>query len=309
MDLHGAVPLSALALWLSGGEGVLDTPVRRLVLTTWEDDVALYYQDAEHGGYYRVVSQVTEPRALAELLGGFSGNGAVFAFESELYDMLEPDTLLAAEAPSPQVYTVSNPVSGGQTALEDIVEELGFSLNSTNFYTTDEWVAISGEDMVRLSDRGTIQYTAGEEAERFSASVGDSEADLTACVETCRQLAMTVLGSRCGEARLYLISAVAVPGGWEVQFGYALNGVPVQLNEGYAADFLVEDGYVSQFTMYAHSYLSTGTSSVILPPVQGAAALEAQGLEGEELLLFYFDQGGDTLSASWAAGTGAGRGE
>ena len=32
-----------------------------------------------------------------------------------------------------------------------------------------------------------------------------------------------------------------------------------------------------------------------------AAALEAQGLTGEELLLVYLDSGGDTVSADWAA--------
>ena len=31
------------------------------------------------------------------------------------------------------------------------------------------------------------------------------------------------------------------------------------------------------------------------------AALEAQGLTGEELLLVYLDSGGDTVSADWAA--------
>ena len=42
------------------------------------------------------------------------------------------------------------------------------------------------------------------------------------------------------------------------------------------------------------------------PIPQAAAAMEAMGLEGEELLLVYSDNGGETVSASWAAtGNGA----
>lgn len=305
MDFRGAVPLSVLSLWLSGGDSQLDASVRRLVLTVREDGVALYYQDEQDGGYYRCQSQVTETRVLTEALAGLSGNGTFFAFESELYEMLNPDTLLTDAAPSPQVYAVSNPVSGGQTALEAIVRDLGFSLNSTSFYSTDEQVARSGDDMVRLSDRGTVQYTAGEDGGRFSVPGGQGAAALKNSVEACRQLAAATLGSRCGEARLYFISADPVSGGWEIRFGYSLNGIPVQLEEGYAARFLVEDGHVKQFTLHLRSYLSTGTSSVVPPPRQASAALAAQGLEGEELLLLYFDMGGDTLSAGWAAKAGA----
>ncbi|MEH2940838.1 hypothetical protein [Lawsonibacter sp. JLR.KK007] len=50
-------------------------------------------------------------------------------------------------------------------------------------------------------------------------------------VETCRQIALSAMGTRCGEARLYLMSVQTRQEGWEIDFGYSLNGVPV-LNEG-----------------------------------------------------------------------------
>ena len=56
----------------------------------------------------------------------------------------------------------------------------------------------------------------------------------------------------------------------------------------------------------SRSYANSGSTSLVLPPRQGAAALLALGLEGEELLLAYADSGGDTVSALWAA---AGNGE
>ena len=158
MDFQGEVPLSVLVGWLSGGETGLTATVRRLVLTVGEDGVELYYRDEGDGAYYRCQDQVADPFSLAEALSGLTDNGAFYAFESELYRDLDPDTLLLPGAPAPQVYTAANPASGGQPALETLVRDLGFSLNSTSFYSTDEQVARSGDDSVRLSDRGVAQY-------------------------------------------------------------------------------------------------------------------------------------------------------
>ena len=54
-------------------------------------------------------------------------------------------------------------------------------------------------------------------------------------------------------------------------------------------------------TLYLRSYSAVGESSAVLPVPQAAAALQAEGLEGRELLLVYSDGGGDTLTAGWAA--------
>ena len=112
---------------------------------------------------------------------------------------------------------------------------------------------------------------------------------------------MSTLGGRCGEARLYLRSADETDRGWEISFGYSLNGIPVQTEEGDAARFLVENGQITQFTLHFRSYAPAGTTAPVLPSRQAAAALGAMGLEGEELVLIYSDTGGDTLSAGWSA--------
>jgi len=305
MDLQGEVPLSVLTGWLAGGSGSADAVVRKLVLAVQDEGVSLYYRNEEDGRYYRCLSEVVDPLSLADTLSGMTGNGAFFAFESEHYGDLDPDTLLFSEAPAPGAYTASNPAAGGQEALEAIVQDLGFPLNSTSFYSADEQVARSGDDSVRLSDRGVALYTAGEDGGRYSVldqGCGNAMLDR---VETCRQLAAAALGGRCGEARLYLISAEAVSGGWEIQFGYSLNGVPVCLEEGYAARFLIRGDKIEQFTLHFRSYVSGGGTSLVLPPRQAAAALAAGGLEGEELLLIYMDNGGDALTASWAARSGS----
>ena len=303
MDFQGQVPMSVLAGWLSGGQVQLNASVRRLVLAVWEDGVDLYYRDEETGNCYRCRSEVADPFSLAEALSGAADNGAFYAFESELYRELDPDTLLLPETPAPAAYTAANPMSAGQETFQALVEDLGFSLNSTSFYSTDEQVARSGDDSVRLSARGVAQYQYdGRSGGGLFPVLRQGEAGaLFDSVETCRHLALSALGTRCGEARLYLSSVQNADGGWEIEFGYSLNGIPVVTEAGRAARFLVRGGEVVQFSLYLRSYTASGSTCMVLPPRQGAAALTAQGLTGSELLLTYTDSGSDALTAGWSA--------
>lgn len=302
MDFQGEIPMPVLVGWLSGERTELEATVRRLVLAVWEDSVALYYQDVQDGAYYRCRSEMSDPVNLTNSLTSLASNGAFYAFESEEYQMLDPDTLLFSDGPALNVYTAANPVSGGRTSLEGIVGDLGFSSNSTSYYSTDEQVARSGDDNVRLSDRGVAHYQAGDANSGLLPVLRQGNAGaLFDAVETCRQVALSVLGTRCGEARLYLTSVTPNGGGWQVDFGYSLNGVPVYLDRGYAARFQVENGRIVEFTMQFRSYAASGSTGTVLPPRQAAAALVAMGLEGRELALSYGDSGGDALTAGWSA--------
>lgn len=303
MDFQGQVPMPVLVGWLSGEETQLTAAVRRLALVGSGEGLELYYRDEEDGSYYRCRSQASSLYSLEQALEGLADNGAFYAFESEQYAGLDPDTLLLPDAPAPAVYAAVNPMSSTQGALASLVRDLGFSLNSTSFYSTDEQVARSGDDSVRLSDRGIAQYTYEEKdgSGLFPVLRLSNAGSLFDSVETCRQTALSAMGSRCGEARLYLMSARQTDRGLEIDFGYSLNGVPILLDRGCAARFVVNRGQVVQFFIYLRSYTSSGTASLVLPPRQGAAALLAGGLEGEELLLTYADGGGDTIQAGWSA--------
>ena len=306
LDFQGQVPLPVLVGWLSGEETGLTASVRLMALTAWEDGLDVYYRDEGDGRFYRCRSHVADPYSLSQALSGLTGNGAFYAFEREDYAGLDPDTLLLPEAPSPAVYTAANPMSAGQTALESLVRDLGFSLNSTSFYSTDEQVARSGDDSVRLSDGGTAQYLYEGKAGGglFPVPRLGRSGTLFDSVETCRRIALSAISPRCGEARLYLMSVQERPEGLEIDFGYSLNGVPVLLDRGCAARFLVSGGQVVQFSIHLRGYTANGSASLTLPPRQAAAALLARGLEGEELLLTYADSGGDTLTAGWSAREG-----
>ncbi len=297
-DFQGNIPLEVLSRWLSGESSPLSGSVRRLLLADWRGTAALYFRDEEDGNYYRCPSQVVDLPRLEEALSGLTDSGAFYAFESELYSGLDPDTLLSRELPAMAVYTVSDPVSGGQAALEELAGDLDFAINTNGVYYAGEWVARSGDDALRLSSRGVLSYLAGGGGgDHFRLPGGG----LFNGVETCRRLAAAALGSRCGQARLYLLDARETERGCEVRFGYSLNGVPVWLEEGCAAEFLVEDGRVARFSMRLRGYAGSGETTAALPVRQAAAARAAGGLSGAERLLVDADSGGETASAGWMA--------
>lgn len=307
LDFQGEIPLTVLSGWLAGEEIDNTATVRRLVLTVWEKSVALYYQDRNDGSYYRCLSEVANGQHLTEALVSLQDNGAYYAFESGQYDWLDPDTLLTDSVPTPDVYQVKNPLSGDQSTLEQIMTALDLPVNSSSFYSVgDERVARIGGDNLRLSGNGVVEYHAEEGSSLFTAAAQPEDATLFQVVEACRKLAAATVGSNAGQARLYFSGVRESEEGLEVSFNYCLNGIPVRLEDGAAAWFQVENGCITRFVLRYRSYTDSGETSVVLPIPQAAAAMEAMGLEGEELLLVYSDNGGETVSASWAAtGNGA----
>lgn len=302
LDFQGTIPMSVLAGWLAGEETSLTACVRRLTLTVWQEQVALYYRDEESGLYYRCQSQVANKLHLDQALADLTGNGVLYAFETETYENLDPDTLVVNELPQPAVYNVTNPCSGGRTALEELMGDLELSVDASSFYSAGgDQVARTGSDTLRLSEGGRLIYEAGDGASSFAVPARRQGPTLFESVEACRQLAAATVTPRCGEARLYLASARETDEGLQVCFGYSLNGYTVQLEGSWAASFLVKDGVISHFELNLRSYTDSGQTSAVMPMLQAAAAMEAAGLEGEELLLIYADGGGDTASATWAA--------
>ena len=85
-------------------------------------------------------------------------------------------------------------------------------------------------------------------------------------------------------------------------FCYLLNGTQVQLwEEGWSARFLFEGSDCTAFSVCLREDTLTERSQQALPERQAAAALEALSPEGRELVVFYTDNGGDTVEAGWTA--------
>lgn len=309
-DLLGDVPLSVLVGWLSGSEYQLEGTVRRLVLSTDEQRVNLYYQDSTTGRYYVRQSEVISPEQIAAITSTVMGNGAVFAFEQEEYEGLNGNTLLLPEQPQPRVYQVSNPLEGDRNAetvspnsnLARLLLALSFPESSYIYPGTDQ-VIRSGNDTLRISANGVVRYNVTEgETSRYVVQAQNEVPTAFEVAEACRRLADGAAGDLAGEARLYLKEIAQTQDGWQVEFAYCLDGADVLVgNDGYAAHFVVEGTEITQFTLQMRSYTDTGKRSIVLPEQQAMAAMESLGKRGSVLVLAYQDSGGDEISAVWTA--------
>lgn len=308
-DLLGEVPLPVLTGWLAGSDSRLSGSARRLVLTAEEERVKLYYQNQENGRYYVCSSEMVQAEQLLNITDLILDNGVEFAFEMDAYETLAGDTMLLPEVPSPRIYTAENPLRvEGQSpeyrsngVLGQLLTALSFPDNSYIYPGTDQ-VIRSGTDTLRISSQGVVRYAAGEEDSRYPiVSQGELPTQFEVA-EACRSLAEGALGSQAGAARLYLQSMKQTDTGWELYFGYCLDGARVQVGElGYAACFQVERDEITQFSLQMRKYTDTDSRSVILPERQAMAAMQALEAEERELVLIYQDIGGDMVSAGWIA--------
>ncbi|MBR4098928.1 MAG: hypothetical protein IKK44_02940 [Clostridium sp.] len=302
-DFQGDLPLTVLAGWLSDQSCALEGTVRKVALAIVDGQVLLCYRDVRNGQFYACRTDVVNPDHLWEVTEPLTGNGAQFAFEMEEYGVLEPYTLLLSETPQPRIYRASSAIGATTEDLVLLMEELHFPVESTAFYAAgDEQVARNGEESIRLSKEGVVVYQCdGSDSGRYHVARQGETASLLEMAEGCRALAQQSIGSRCGEARLYLLSVQSWEQGWQFTFGYSLNGIPVQMEEGFAARFFVRDGQILSFSLNFRSYSDSGETALMLPEFQAMAAMESLGHAGEELVLIYPDRGGETIFPVWAA--------
>lgn len=309
-DFLGEIPLSVLSGWLSGTDNGLSDPVRRLALSAKEEQVIIYYRDESTGKYYARTAEVVNTQQLSSATRSVTGNGTIFAFEQEQYSGLDGDTMILSKPPQPEVYSVVNPLAG-ESQMEELNQSsrLGELLTAISFpdnsyiYYNNVMVIRSGNDTVRISDDGVVRYEMLEgERSRYQVSAKGEQPTLLEAVQACRWLAEGTVGAMAGEGRLYLREIRQTEKGWQIQFGYCLNGAEVQVGAvGYAAQFQVEGNEITQFILQLRSYSAAGSQSIVLPEQQAMAAMQAMDKQGGELMLSYRDMGADTVSAGWIA--------
>lgn len=299
-DFQGEIPVEILSDQYPEN---LST-ARRLVLSQGESGMELCLRDEEEGTYYSYQVGTVNLVRLEELLASLVEDGTFYAFESSWGSDMDPDTLLHTEPPTPMEYLVSNPVTGGKEMLEELMGVLGFSVSTSNFYTSGgEQVARNGNNMLRLSDRGTLHYEADMEGNsHFSLQTSRNlKYDLTQYVNSSRRIINAVMTGRIGQARLYLDKVEERENGVLVTFAYSLDGIPVRLKEGPAASFLFREEHMVEFDLCLRNYTPSEKMCLVMPPRQAAAALDALKLGERELMLVYHDSGAETVTAEWVA--------
>ncbi len=296
-DFGGDVPLPALERWLQGpGDTGLTGSARRLLLCAGEgDQVLLCWQEAEGGRFFSASTALTRALHLGPAAESAAANGAYFAYENQgLAGLLDPYTLITEGEQGGAGYAVSSPLAG-EGGVAAMLAALSFNSQDHAPVSGGE-VYLDGGDRLVVSGGGTVTYRAAQ-GEKYPAG-----ASLADGVEAARALAEGALGAMCGEARLYLLSAQEAEGAVRVRFGSLLDGCEVYLgSEGWAAEFVVQEGYITQFSLCLRCYTSNGERTLLLPVDKAAVMLPDLTTQRRELVLQYRDGDGSTVSPGWVA--------
>ncbi len=305
-DFLGCLPLETLCAWTGGGfyNELLTHSARQMAVALDRDGVKLYYHNEGDGLYYACKTSVAYEGHMDSLIAQYGSNGVSFVFElgeSSGYRPLDPYVLIASGTLSPQIYRSSNPLAGLDSArVEEVQNSLSFQTSS---YPIPDGIRIrEGQETLDIRSNGTVTYTTADGTDsRYPVGGGDGYT-ATELVDITYRMAAATVGRYCGSARLYLMDIQQTDGAWEVRYGYCLNGCAVNLSDqDHAARFTVQGGQITDFTLCFRRYEDSGQTGTVLPERQAAAALEALDTQERELALCYWDNGGDTTQAGWAA--------
>ncbi|MEG1789112.1 MAG: hypothetical protein RR230_00505 [Oscillospiraceae bacterium] len=286
--------MSVLAGWLGtsvSGEAGLHT-ARRICLSKSGDGVALYYYRVRaDSGPYRCETKLNWTDISARV-GEYLPNGARYNFElEESFPSVDDCAIIMPTQPRVPSVTALDSL---QTSAQSSTLLAAFGMNdvlATSYREGDgALVWVEGDATLRLSAGGTVVYGgAGEHGQALSPAEA---------VERVRALCASTIGKYCGEASIYLssISHSNETDTYTMCFDYSVNGLPVMLPSGSAAEITVTGQAVTAATMRFRSYSSADIPEKPLPSLQAAAVVEAKG--GGEPMLCYMDNA-DGVTASW----------
>lgn len=298
-EYPGPTPLDSLARWLSGQQrpSLSGFQARRLCVTA----DGLYFQDPSDALWVCPL-EADLTGALQGLFDLSSPNGARFAFEDAGYRHLRSDSLILPGTPSLPQLSAQDPVtprSDGQPgeALVQLLQTLSFHPQTNPLYDiTGGWAITDSGETLRIGLAGQITYRRSDDSQvRFEAQDP---------VDATRALAEKTVGALGGSARLTLLQVQAEGEATIVRYGYAYRGASILVHgEDWCAQFTVDNGAVTAFTLRPRRYTVLENSPVLLlPQEQAAAALPGGGQQSLEL--FYDDSGAaQPISPFWAVRT------
>lgn len=299
-DFDRHIPLTALCAWLQPeGSCSLTASARRILLARGEEDrVLLCYEDGSDGQFYSCVTDLSAGLHLEPAVASAGGGEAYFAYESEkLSALLLPYTLIT-EQESGQIWAAADPFAG-EVETEAAVKALDISVNN-RVAVAGGTAYPDGTARLEVGGDGTFTYSDGHEGKFPVAAEG--KATVTEMIRAARALADRTLGAYCGEAELCLDAAYETEEGWVIRFCYRIDGSEVWLyEEGWAARFLIREGFIREFTLHFRSYEPTEERALLLPMDRAAVLLPGLTAEPRELTLRYTDRGGELLTPGWVA--------
>lgn len=298
-DYLNPLPLGMLAAHLGSGlsaYGDGDISVRRFILGEQDGQLCLYFKDEESSVYYRAKTALNfSSLNLGQRINDLMLLPCGFAFQEEDAGLLDPCFVFSGEEPAPVDLTAAVPLGP-----EDVYASLGsFHMNAgaASVYNEQDGlqVYVEGGKSIRVNSSGFMLFTVtGTGGIPVS---GSEEPSLAECVYAAGQLVRSTLGTFCGAAETGLIDIEPndTGSGYMLNFGYYVNGVPVQLKDtGWCARIRVSGNYIVRAELYFRSYELKSSS---LSPLPERQAVVLASKDGGEPLLVYDD--GEKIGWSW----------
>jgi len=290
-------PLTLLAAWL-GTE--ISSPAENdqaelLFLRMAESDVELCYRN-EAGTYYRCTTAVgTE--GLRSRMAEYSPNGISFAFENRLFSGSDGCMPVMEEMEERPTLKVSVPLPAGEE-LNALLQAMGMnSFVASDYSEADGTVVfVDEESTLRLSPTGSMYY-------RRSVLPARSEPQtLTDAVSIAWQVAEGSIGKSCGDAVLIFsgLEYTEAQNTVTVLLDYAVEGIPVRLAEGHAAEIVLRGKEIVSARLMFRRCALTEETALLLPFLQANAIAAAENATAE----LVYAGGGETMSCVWVKADG-----
>ena len=289
------VPLELLSGWLGieMSASAFQDAAQMLCLCVADGTAELCYRTA--AGDCFVCSTAVNPESLRKSTAEYAPNGAIYAWESErLADA--GDGVIPAATPTPAV--VKSAVAlprGGET--DALLQAMGMNSFLVNDYTEADGtvVYVSDEMTLRISPSGEVFF-------RHAGTLDISAGDLSTAVSAAWQAAERSAGLLAGDGALLFAGA-----SWQesqrsytVLLDYAVDGIPVRLASGHAAELVLRGDTVVQARLQLRAFTRTEAQTELLPALQAAAI--AAGANGRATLVYA--DAGEATECMWVLADG-----
>ena len=289
------VQLQLLSGWLGtemSGEAA-DAETAFLCLAASETETSLCYRTTE-GQYFRCAT-AAKADALRARTAEYPPNGALYAWET---DRLEGgDTLLLTDPPAySQVRSAVTLPQGGER--DALLLAMGMNSFVASSYTEADGtvVYVNEETSLRLNPSGTVFFRVA------TGPDAPEDVSLAAAADSAWRVAERSIAPLCGDAALYFAGA-----GYNesqrtvtVLLDYMVDGIPVALASGHAAEIVLRGDTLIQARLQLRSFTRTEERASALPWLQAAAIAAARGGEPQ---LVYADAG-EATECRWVIADG-----
>ena len=288
------MPLELLADWLGTDlSGAAADSAVLVCLSVTETETVLSYKNPE--GECFVCATAARPDGLRARAAEYPPNGAQYAWETDRIG--DGDTLILQSAPNPVVVKSALALPAG-AERDALLTAVGMNSFVASSYTEADGtvVYVNDETTLRLNPNGAAVFR------RAAGPDTRGNDSMTASADAAWRLIERSIGVTAGDAVLYLsgVRWSESQHTYTVYADYMVDGIPVSLASGHAAEIVMRGEIVLQARLQFRRFTKTEERTDLLPWLQAAAiALK----RGSSPALVYADAG-EATECMWVIADG-----